>query len=244
MDDLRYLRDRQASLIAQLDRWDNHAHDPTAVLVGKVFDNGHLPTTPGNYFAVHPVTVGGTEAEGSAGTFSVNAAATVFFLVIGSKAPIAGDVLIARSIDGRWVAEWGSKTTTGTVTVPGCPCTATPASLNMTSSSPQSNFGIFQSATFQYGPTPPEYGTLGLGASSYLSTRTFTDQVSSQPFRYYLSCLQGRYVLTRVYSTPFRDIVRYTWQIGLQGNTCTPFRLLQGQVYQGGDPSCVVSVTG
>lgn len=243
MDDLRYLRDRQASLIAQLDRWDNHAPDPTAVLVGKVFDNGHLPTTTGNYFAVHPVSVGGIESEGSPGTFSVAAAATVFFLAIGSKAPIVGDVLIARSIDGRWVAEWGSKTTTGVVSTPGCPCRATPANLTMTSSKPQSNFGTFQNATFQYGVTPPDYSTLGLGASSYLSRETFVDQVGGNLFRYYLGCDNGVYYLTRVYPG-FRDLVRYRWQIGISGNTCTPFRLPQGQMYQGGDPTCIVSVTG
>jgi hypothetical protein len=134
MDDLRYLRDRQSGLIAQFDRWDHHAPDPTAVMIGKVFNNGSLPTTTGNYFAVHPVTVGGTESEGSAGTFSVDTASTVFFLVIGSKAPIVGDVLIAHSIDGRWVAEWGKKPTTGIVLPGGCYgfCPSTPVNISIT----------------------------------------------------------------------------------------------------------------
>jgi hypothetical protein len=244
MDDLRYLRDRQASLIAQLDRRDHHAPDPTAVLIGKVFDNGHLPTTTGNYYAVHPVTVGGTESEGSAGTFSVDTASTVFFLVICSKAPIVGDVLIARSIDGRWVAEWGQSLAGLFHTIPGCGCTDIPTNLTLTCSNHFNSY-ISVDDTLTYGPTPAAYAPAGLGANSFLGDTTWTDPITGQSVRYALICDVGtaRYALTRVFTaTGTRDSINYTWTIGISGNTCgPPFHLVSGTVRSGGS-SVVVNV--
>jgi hypothetical protein len=89
---------------------------------------------------------------------------------------------------------------------------------------------------------------LALGASSYLSTTTFTDLSTGDQFWYYLTCFLGYYVLTRVYAvsafgSPYRDVVRYRWLIGYQGNSCQPFLLANGQIFQGGDPTCVVTIT-
>ena len=108
---------------------------------------------------------------------------------------------------------------------------------------------MFQDATIQWGPTPSGLLALGLGTNSYLSTATFPDYTSGDQFYYLLSCYSGSYVLTRVYITsiygsPYRDMIRYLWPIGYLGNTCSPFSLPQGQMYIGGDPSCVVSITG
>ena len=87
-----------------------------------------------------------------------------------------------------------------------------------------------------------------LGASSYLSTRTFTDNATNDQFWYYFTCYFNYYILTRVYVTsaygsPYRDQIRYRWLVGLSGNTCSPFLLSKGAVYAGGDSSCVVTLT-
>jgi hypothetical protein len=137
----------------------------------------------------------------------------------------------------------------GGVSIPGCPCAPTPTSLTMVSSKPSSNNGIFQSAVFAYGPTPAALLPVVLTPNSYLSTASFYDPVLKANFWYYLTCYFGAYVLTRVYITtpvgsPFRDGIRYTWFVGLPGNTCTPFALTVGSMFSGGDTSCVVTITG
>ena len=118
----------------------------------------------------------------------------------------------------------------------------------MTSSAPASNNHILQSAVLVYGPTPSALSALGIGQSAYLSTATFTDFSTGDQFWYYLSCYLGYYILTRVYATslygsPYHDMIRYRWPISDPGNSCSPFLLAHGQIFSGGDPSCVVTVS-
>jgi hypothetical protein len=102
-DEFRILRHRMKDLQDDIHRLRRDSSGPPPVLVGQVFDGGSMPTTtPGN-FAVHPVTLDGVEAEGEPGVFEVSSA-KVIFLVLGSEVPEVGDKLIARLIDGRWVA--------------------------------------------------------------------------------------------------------------------------------------------
>jgi hypothetical protein len=135
----------------------------------------------------------------------------------------------------------------GGVNIPGCPCSSSPSTLYLHSSKPSSNNGIFKNATLVYGPTPAGLLPVVLTPNSYLSTTSFTDPVLKAEFYYYLTCYLGAYVLTRVYlqtpvGSPFRDGIRYTWFVGLPGNTCMPFSLTVGSMFQGGDTSCVVTV--
>jgi hypothetical protein len=134
------------------------------------------------------------------------------------------------------------------VHIEGCPCTESCATIYMVSSNPNSNNHILQSATLVYGPTPAGLLPLAIGESSYLSTTTFTDFSTGDQFYYYLSCYLGYYVLTRVYAvslygSPYRDATRYRWAAGYPGNSCSPFALNNGQVFSGGDPSCVVTIS-
>lgn len=131
----------------------------------------------------------------------------------------------------------------------GCPCKFVPEVLEMEVNDTGLNFGLFQNTTLVYGPTPPEFLPLNLGARSYLSVDTFTDLITHEAFRYLFLCYTGYYALCRVYAhsrfgSPFRDVFRYTWLIGIRGNTCSPFTLAGGQIYAGGDPRCVVTITG
>ena len=82
---------------------------------------------------------------------------------------------------------------------------------------------------------------------SYLSPGSFNDQ-NGDSFRYFFTCNVGYYVISRVYvksvlGSPFRDNYRYSWLVGLPGNQCSPFLLSFGQIYPGGDPNCVVTVS-
>jgi hypothetical protein len=101
-------------------------------LIGKVYDGGALPTTVDKYYLVHPVVLGGKEVEGGAGSLTVDTSKSLAFFVIGDKNPAAGDNLIGRFHETRWVAErFGG---TSSVPQPGCPCTSMPSVLNFSGS--------------------------------------------------------------------------------------------------------------
>jgi hypothetical protein len=218
-------------------------------IVGQVFGNPTVPTAVGQYYSVHAVDVWGKEAEGSAASLSVDTSRAFLVDVIGPKPAVAGDYLICRFVGHRWVADrMGGKGQSVSISIPGCPCSQSPATITMTSSKPSSNNQIFQSAVLQYGPTPSALLPVVLTSSSYLSTATFSDPILNVPFFYFLTCTINSYVLTRVYpsspfGSPFRDSVRYKWVPGFPGNTCAPFLMTNGQIFLGGDPSCVVTLS-
>jgi hypothetical protein len=104
--EFRRLRRREAALRDDLDR----APDPPrggATVLAQVFNAGLMPSSVPGYFAFHPVTASGAEAEGGTGTLSPASGQGVV-LVIGPKVPAVGDVLVARLVGGRWVAGVGA----------------------------------------------------------------------------------------------------------------------------------------
>ncbi len=166
--------------------------------------------------------------------------------------PAGSRVYLARraATTGEWIFAHrapGGVGTPVTGSLPGCICAAPPATLTMTVSS--CTDGRFNNCTIQWGPTPSSLGPLNLGANSYLSTTTFEDPQTGDEFHYFLSCFASNIRLSRVFPTsvfgsPFLDSIIYFWSIGLPGNTCTPFSLTNGTVFAGGDPACVVEITG
>jgi hypothetical protein len=100
----RTLRDRLDEMSRALARRPSDATPSSPVLVGQVFDDGDMPEDVPGFFAVRPVIVGGEEAEGATGSFGMMSGAKSVFLVLGSVVPESGDHLVARLIDGRWVA--------------------------------------------------------------------------------------------------------------------------------------------
>jgi hypothetical protein len=247
--DLGRTRLRQADLATRAARLPGDPFVGPPAFVGRVFANPSVPTSTGKYFSVHPVSVLGVEAEGNPGARTVDATRTALVYVIGSQAPLAGDDLVCRFVGNRWVAERMAKPQAQLITIPGCPCTTIPPNLNMHSSNTTANNGLFQSSPLVYGPTPPEFTPLGLGASCFLSPDYFQDNSTGDYFRYYFGCFSGFYIITRVFQvsilgSPYKDTIRYKWFVGFPGNTCSPFLLSNGQIYVGGDPSSVVTISG
>src|ERR1035437_3586398 len=252
MGESRLLRRRQADAAVALDRLPLPAVPTAGRFVGQTFSGGAYPTTVPAYYLTHPVTVGGAETEGAAASTAVESTSKAVW-VLGPAVPVLGSFLLAREVGGRWAAgSGGGGGGGGGVTIPGCPCSESCVTLYMVSSEPTSNDHIFQSATLVYGSVPsalnPLGGELGSGQSAYLSTVTFTDFSTGDQFWYSLSCFLGYYILTRVYATsmygsPYRDMTRYRWPISDPLNSCSPFALMHGQIFSGGDPSCIVTIT-
>ena len=102
--------------------------------------------------------------------------------------------------------------------------------------------------TIQWQTTPAGLIPLSVGYECYLSTTTFPDPVTGDAYWYHLSCSLAYYQLTRLYAvslygTPYRDTLRYRWQVGAAGNHCSPFLMTNGTIYPGGDPACVVTLS-
>jgi hypothetical protein len=220
-----------------------------AAFVGRIAGGSSAPTTPSKFYLVNPVSVLGIDGEGNLGSLSVNGGTAVLVYMLGPHAPSVGDDVICRLVSNRWVAERMSRSQPSTIPIPGCLCTATPIFLHMTSSNTTANGGMFQNCALSYISTPNEYSLLFLSDHSFLSSESFTDLYTGDSFRYYLTCASGIYELTRVFVTsifgsPFKEPARYTWLMFAPGNTCTPFLISNGQVFSGGDPSCVVTISG
>lgn len=214
--------------------------------VGQVVADPALPTIAGRFIRVQPMAVLGAEAEAQPGSLAPSGAGVMVY-VVGSKAPVAGDSLVCRFVNDRWIAERSAGPAAAGVVLPGCSCTSLPATIHMTSANPSCAGGMFPSCTIVYGPTPAAYAALNLGAQCYLSTATFLDPLG-QSFCYYLTC-QGAWVLLArayaqsIYGSPYLDVVRYSWSLTAPSNTCSPLLLVEGQIYNGGDPTCSVTLS-
>jgi len=232
--------------------------DALPSFLGRVVSTG-TNLKDGHFCKVVPTTVLGNEQEGASGVFtdstggtaSLATTATIFVYLLGSFQPTTGDYLVCRFVDHRWVAETsgaGSGPGPGGVLIPTCFC-AVPPYLQMTSAYPQCNYGMFQSCSLAYGPPPPSMVALGFQNNVFTSAQTFLDPITQSNFYYYLNCRNNQFILTRVFPTspfgsPYRDGILYTWTVGGSGNTCTPFRLLNGSAYPGSDATCSVSIMG
>lgn len=246
MDEERLIRRRQADAAEAIDRRRTGPSPGGPAFAGRVVNAGAMPNRVPGYYALQPQRIGGTEAEGSA-VSATDLGKPAIVLVVGQRVPSVGDKLIARAIEGRWVAET-KQSGGGGINIGGCTCSGMPSTLAVTVTNSSLSFGILQSCTLQYGPTPAWAANMSLGASCYLSTSTFVDQTMPEQFYYYFACLGGYYILTRVYQTsvygsPYRDTVRYKWLVGNTGNVCKPFGLRNGQIYPGGNAACTAEVS-
>ena len=118
-------------------RWDDH-REPSSVIpapakslaqalavktaargtprfLGQVTTAGTIPQGTNRVYLVNPAQCGGVEGEGASATLSVDVRRTIPVVVVGSTPPQKGDLLLAFSVGGRWVAE-------SSVRPPGLPC--------------------------------------------------------------------------------------------------------------------------
>jgi hypothetical protein len=102
--DARVLRDRQEGLRAAIDRARGAPAIVAARRLVSVYDGGNMPTQPDHIFLTHPVELDGPEVEGGLASPNVDTSATIPVVVLWN-APQAGDLLVASSVGGRWVAE-------------------------------------------------------------------------------------------------------------------------------------------
>lgn len=245
-DDFERLRLRKAGLVPH----DNPmVSDTCPAFVGQVTT---AAPEVGKFCLVTPTDVTGPETAGGIATLTASPGSIAVY-ILGPAAPIMGEYLVCRHVDYRWVAERMSSASGhggggGGVPLPGCFCSPIPATLSMTSFNPACNFGMFQSCTIQYGPTPSGFLGAGLGANSFLSVQSFPDVIGGGAlFRYLLTCQFNQFNLSRVYlespfGSPFRDGLLYTWLLGSSGNTCTPFALTNGVPFAGSDTTCNVAI--
>ncbi|HWE38558.1 MAG TPA: hypothetical protein VG406_18450, partial [Isosphaeraceae bacterium] len=152
-------------------------------IIGQVYANPTVPAATGRFFSVRPAAIAGAEVEGQADAPTPDGGGFLVY-VLGSRVPVAGDDLVCRWVDFRWVADSGPAAVgSPPVSIPGCACTSIPAVLSMISANPACAAGMFQSCTLVYGPIPPAYAALDLGSECYMSTASFLDP-EGQSFRY------------------------------------------------------------
>lgn len=103
-DEFRALRNRLGPLADAIDRADRDRPQGVPRYAGRVFSGGAIPTSIPKVFVTHPLAFTATESEGSTPTLTPDTSRSVPVLVLGPGVPVAGDDLIARQVQGRWVA--------------------------------------------------------------------------------------------------------------------------------------------
>lgn len=73
--------------------------------IGQVFSVGAIRDQTDRIFLVHPVRIDGDEKEGGEATLNIDASRTIPVVVVGSRPPEIGDLLVVVSVGGRWVAD-------------------------------------------------------------------------------------------------------------------------------------------
>jgi len=174
MDDLATLRRRLDAVARQVDGGPNGGRPGAAVRVGKVLDGGSMPATVPGMFLLKPQRIGGTESEGSA-LANADDGPPFVALVLGPRVPAVGDLLVARLVGGRWVAEASQPN------VSPCACGLVPVAMDVLSGYRPPNYAFVLSASrptrFTYGARPA-----GMPATvNAYSTPTNTYTVASTP---------------------------------------------------------------
>lgn len=105
MDDPRTIRSRLSELAGNLDRLDFPAPSSAHPIVVRTVTVATYPTTAGRFYGCQVVTVGGVEAEGNSGSFTL-ITGVFYVLNLGSAIPPVGTNLIAEPIDGRWTTRF------------------------------------------------------------------------------------------------------------------------------------------
>lgn len=221
----------------RLDRSGLRVPDPTA-FGGPAFVGRNATASPvvGHFILVHPVRVLGVEVEGGLPIKSVDTSVSLPVYLLGPGIPALGDDLICRRVRHRWVAErkGSAPVLIGPGNILGCPCQALPARIAIHPLSEGCDGGTFYSDTLVWQPRPAAYASLGTLDPGYYGTGTFLDGAGSS-FQFFFTCSHGDFTLGRLYPGPpaILDSVRWSWPIGVPGNSCSPFSLTVGTAADG-----------
>lgn len=216
-----------------------------AARLGKVYNGGSMPGALPGVFLMHPARPSGNEAEGATPGYVVDTSSSFAATVVGTRVPAAGDLLVARLCSGRWVAQSGSTTADDGVTLPGCACTSTPRTVTLSNNgTPDAAIPLIYPCTLQWQTTPAGLLPLSVGTECFLSTVTFPDPVTGDEYWYHLSCSLAYYQLTRVYAvslygSPYRELLRLRWHIGVAGTSCSPLYCVNSEIYPGANPASI-----
>ena len=93
---------------SRLDGSRDRAGRGASQFLGKVYNGGSMPRGREAVYLVHPVQLAGKEAEGEVADIQVDTSRSIPVVVIGSRQPVIGDLIIAHSEGGRWIAESGA----------------------------------------------------------------------------------------------------------------------------------------
>jgi len=104
----RLARLRDEAIRARASGADTMALGGSPRFLGQVASGGEIPSSTKKVFFVHPVTLDGLEREGGLASLSADTSRTIPVVMIGSRVPSAGDLIMAFSIGGRWVANSGA----------------------------------------------------------------------------------------------------------------------------------------
>ena len=118
----RAIRARAEALDDAIDRASAARPIAAARRLVQVYNGGAIPTAAGYVYLTNPVELDGAETEGGPATVNADATATLPVVVLENPA-VAGDVLVASAVGGRWVADKGkppapSGVPCGTCTIP------------------------------------------------------------------------------------------------------------------------------
>jgi hypothetical protein len=103
MSEARILRQRQEDALSLSNRRGGVAADGSLAILVAIQTLGTYPTVPNAFYAIAPVLVDGSEAEGTTASFTVEAGRILYGYNLGIKIPPIGTYVIAHSCGGRWV---------------------------------------------------------------------------------------------------------------------------------------------
>lgn len=103
MADSRIERERQKALSAVVDRAAPFAADGSTALLVTTTTVTSYPATAAAFYASNPTEVDGSEVEGGAASYTVDATQVIYALNVGTQVPPVGTRVIAQAVGGRWV---------------------------------------------------------------------------------------------------------------------------------------------
>ncbi len=105
--DQRAARNRRNDLESTVGRIPDPQPRATPRRLVQIYNGGSMPSQPNHVYLAHPVELDGVELSGGAATPTADSSQSLPVIVLG-HAPLAGDLLTAHAVAGRWVAYRGA----------------------------------------------------------------------------------------------------------------------------------------